>query len=84
MEDVSLTRDVDTYVPDLELNSWLSSVALPLQSSLHDSYQWLKHAHELYQQDQLSSNDWISWAVCYASRTVVIPLVTSSFMLLVQ
>ena len=69
-------------MPDLELNSWLKSVAPPLAETLQDSHQWLKHAHEHYKQDHLSRNNWISWSAYYASHTVEIPHVTPSFMLL--
>ena len=80
-DEVSLPKSEDFYVPDLELNSWLKSVAPPLAETLQDSYQWLKHAHEHYKQDQLSRNNWISWSAYYASHNVEIPPVTPSFML---
>jgi len=81
MKEVSLPKAEDIYVPDLELNSWLKSVAPPLMKTLQDSYQWLEQAHELYQKDCFSSNDWMSWAAYFASRTVTVPPVTPSFML---
>ena len=60
MEYASLPKDKVIYMPDLEVNSWLKSVAPALKRTIQDGYQGIEHGHELYLHDNLSRNDRIS------------------------
>ena len=81
MEEVSLAKDNEIYVPDLEVNNHLKAEPLPLRRTIEDGYQWLEHAHTLMLKEELELTDWISWAAYHASRSTSVPTESPSAIL---
>ena len=73
------------YVPKLDINVPLRPEIPPLYEFIDDGHRWAEHVYSLLDKEELSKQDWLSWATYHANimeqAENTPPCITSSWML---